>query len=137
HEDFRHEKLFWADMAPNGRFAFSSQEVYCNNKGYIIAGQSLKYLCAVLNSTLITWWVRNTAATTGMGLTEWTIATVERLPIPRISHKRQATFVDLIDRILYADTDQVEIASMESTIDGLVCELYGITVDEIQAMTSK
>ena len=86
HEEFTREKLFWADMAAKGRFAFSDGEAYCNNKGYIMTGKSLKYLCAVLNSSLITWWVRNMAATTGMGLTEWTIVTVERLPIPKVSH---------------------------------------------------
>ena len=67
HEDFAKEKLFWADMAAEGRFAFSVDEAYCNDKGYIMTGASLKYLCAVLNSSLITWWVRNMAATTGMG----------------------------------------------------------------------
>ncbi len=137
HEQFSSQKLFWADMATKGRFAFSDQEVYCNNKGYIITGEPLKYLCAVLNSAPITWWVRNTAATTGMGLTEWTIATVERLPVPRITYDRQSSFVRLVDRILDANIDQTELAHLESEIDGLVCDLYGLNADEIQAITRK
>ena len=87
---FTKEKLFWADMAKFGRFAYSDAETYCNNKGYILTGKSLKYLCAVLNSSLITWLIRNTAATTGMGLTEWTVVTVERLPIPKIERRGAA-----------------------------------------------
>ena len=45
HEEFAKEKLFWADMANVGRFAYSDKETYCNNKGYILTGNSLKYLC--------------------------------------------------------------------------------------------
>ena len=100
HANFEQQKLFWADMAKVGRFAFSERETYCNNKGYILTGESLKYLCAVLNSSLITWWVANTAATTGMGLTEWTIVTVERLPIPKVSIENQGALVHIVDRIL-------------------------------------
>ena len=124
-------------MAAQGRFAFSDEEAYCNNKGYIVTGKSLKYLCAVLNSALITWWVQKMAVTTGMGLTEWTIVTVERLPIPRMSHGKQVPFVNLVDRILLAaDTGQGGIVNLESDIDRLVYELYGLTATEIRATTS-
>ena len=68
YEDFTKEKLFWMDMSPEARFAYSAAEEFCNNKAYILTGGSLKYLCAVLNSSLITWMMRNTARTTGMGL---------------------------------------------------------------------
>ena len=138
HAEFTKEKLFWADMAAKGRFAFSDEEAYCNNKGYIMTGESLKYLCAVLNSSLITWWVRNMAATTGMGLTEWTIVTVERLPIPKVSRDRQLPFVRLVDRILQTDGfGKEDDMRLESQMDSLVYELYGLDADEIRAVTSK
>ena len=50
---FKKEKLFWMDMSSKGRFTYSDSEMYCNDKGFVIAGKSLKYLCAVLNSTLV------------------------------------------------------------------------------------
>ena len=81
--NFHKEKLLWMDMSPRGRFAYSNEEMYCNDKGFIITGASLKYLCAVLNSAVVTWFVKNTAPTTGMGLTEWTKVAVERIPIPQ------------------------------------------------------
>lgn len=138
HANFTKEKLFWADMAAQGRFAFSDQEVYCNNKGYIMTGESLKYLCAVLNSSLIAWWVRNMAATTGMGLTEWTIVTVERLPVPKVRYHKQQPLAMLVDRILQTDGSGKEHDTrLESKIDSLVNELYGLNEDEIQLMASK
>ena len=136
HAEFQKEKLFWADMAPNGRFAFSDEESYCNNKGYIMTGASLKYLCAVLNSSLITWWVRNIAATTGMGLTEWTIVTVERLPIPALSSGDQRVLVEMVDRVLRVKEDDPssDISKIDSAIDQRVYQLYGLTPREVSAV---
>ena len=133
HEEFTKEKLFWADMTKVGRFAYSDKETYCNNKGYILTGNSLKYLCAVLNSSLITWLIKNTAATTGMGLTEWTIVTVERIPIPKISPTEQRPFVRLVDRILKtkASDPKADTTKQEAEIDRLVHGLYGLTPKEI------
>ena len=54
HEEFAKEKLFWMDMSNQGRFAYSDTEMYCNDKGFIMTGKALKYLCGILNSTLIT-----------------------------------------------------------------------------------
>ncbi len=41
HEDFAKEKLFWMDMSPRGRFAYSDEELYCNNKGFVMTGGPL------------------------------------------------------------------------------------------------
>ena len=63
HEEFKSEKLFWMDMTPRGRFSYSDDEIYCNDKGFLMTGASLKYLCAVLNSSLIAWLMKSTALT--------------------------------------------------------------------------
>ena len=136
HEEFAKEKLFWMDMSPIGRFAYSDAEEYCNDKGFIMTGGSLKYLCAVLNSTLITWLMNHTALTTGMGLLQWKKFTVERLPIPRISAEEQRPFIRLVDEILEAkaaDPD-ADTSYLEWDIDRLVYDLYGLTEEEDTAI---
>ena len=99
---FAKEKLFWMDMSNRGRFAYSETEMYCNDKGFMMTGKSLKYLCAILNSALITWLIKNTALTTGVGLTQWKKFAVERLPIPQIPTAKQRPFIRLVDSILEA-----------------------------------
>ncbi len=133
---FTKEKLFWMDMSPEGRFAYSGTEMYCNNKGFIMTGKSLKYLCAILNSALITWFIKNTARTTGAGLIQWEKFSVERLPIPRISAAKQRPFIRLVDRILKAkDADsEADTAQQEAEIDRLVYGLYGLTAAEVVAV---
>ncbi len=134
HEDFAKEKLLWMDMSPISRFTYSDKELYCNNKGFLMTGGPLKYLCAVLNSDLITWMMKNTARTTGMGLMQWEKFAVERLPVPKVNAAKQRPFVRLVDRIL-ADKSadpEMDTTAREAEINSLVYELYGLTADEIQ-----
>ena len=136
HEDFRKEKLFWMDMSPIGRFAYSGEEEFCNDKGFFMTGEPLKYLCAVLNSTLVTWLMSHTALTTGMGLLQWKKFAVERLPIPRISVSQQRPFVRLIDEVLEAKAVKPDVDTdyIEWEIDRLVYDLYGLTEEEDTAI---
>ncbi len=136
HEDFAEEKLFWMHMTPVGRFAFSGRDMFCNQKAFMVTGPSLKYLCAVLNSAVIGWMVRNTAVTTGMGLIQWDKFLVESLPIPEVSKARQRPFVRLVDDILAArDADpDADVAAQEEEIDRLVYALYGLSDAEIAAV---
>ena len=136
HEDFGKEKLFWMDMSNTGRFAYSEMEIYCNDKGFIMIGESLKYLCAILNSTIIKWLMENTALTTGLGLIQWKKFAVQRLPIPKISATKQKPFIKLIDHILQiqAANPAAETSALEAEIDRLVYQLYGLTTEEIAAV---
>ena len=133
HEEFAKEKLFWMDMSNTGRFAYSEMEMYCNDKGFILTGKSLKYLCAVLNSTIIKWLVENTALTTGLGVVQWKKFVVERLPIPKISTAQQKPFIELTDHILRAKATNsaADTSALEADIDRLVYQLYGLTSEEI------
>ena len=139
HADFAKEKLFWMDMSPVGRFAYSVAEEYCNDKGYIMTGGNLKYLCAVLNSSLITWAMKHEALTTGMGLLQWKKFAVERLPIPLIPTNKQHPFISLVDSVLDSKGENPlrDTQNLESEINRLVFELYELTEDEIQAVTTE
>ena len=136
HVEFAQKKLLWMDMSDRGRFAYLEAEMYCNNKGFIMTGESLKYLCAILNSSLITWLIKNTARTTGMGLTQWEKFAVERLSIPKISVTKQRPFICLVDHILTAKATDLnaDVSATEAKIDLRVYELYGLTATEISAV---
>ena len=138
HAQFKKEKLFWMHMSPRGRFAYSNSEIYCNQKAFFVTGHSLLYLCAILNSTLVTWLIRNTAVTTGMGLTQWDKFVVERIPIPTIAVSEQRRFVHLVECILSAKADNplAETTCLENEIDELVYSLYELSADETVLLDS-
>ena len=123
-------------MSPEGRFAYSSDEIYCNNKGYVMTGASMKYLCAMLNSRLITFLVRHSAVTTGAGLIQWFKITVEAIPVPDIAPAQQEPFIALVDDILSAkhEDPSAELGTADRAINAMVYQLYGLTDKEIQAV---
>ena len=101
-----------------------------------MAGTSLKYLCAVLNSRPITWVMKNTAVTTGMGLLQWDKFSVEAISIPKITNVQQYPFIDLMNNILTvkANNTSTDTAALEEEIDRLMYQLYDLTDAEIEAI---
>ena len=136
YDEFAKEKLFWIDLTENGRFAYNDSQTFSVNTVYMISGASIKFLCAVLNSSLITWYMKNAALTSGMGTPRWFAVSVEAIPVPKVHSAKQRPFIKLVDSILEAkaanpDTDT---SSLEWEIDRLVYDLYGLTEEEDTAI---
>ena len=126
-------------MSPKGRFAYSNSEMYCNDKGFIMVGGALQYLCAILNSSLITWLINNTTLTTGAGLTQWKKFAVERIPIPKIPPIRQQPFITVVDKILKEKSNNrlADTGEQEADIDLLVYNHYDLTSNEIATIETR
>ncbi len=137
HAEFIRNKLFWIDLTEQGRFAYDDGEMFCVNSAYMLTGYSLKYLCAVLNSALVTWFMSNSALNSGMGTTRWVRFTVDRIPVPIVDVAEQQPFIRAVDRIHHASRTWGDTTSLESEIDSLVYQLYGLTDDEVRATTGK
>ena len=139
HEVFSEEKLIWMDLTEQGRFSYDTDGMFCLNTAFVMSGQSVKYLCTLLNSKLITWFMSNTALNSGMGVTRWINASVSTIPIPKIPAAQQRPFIRLVDRILTAKaTDpNADVSAIEAEIDLQVCELYELMAAEAAAVKKK
>ena len=136
HEDFTKEKLLWIELVDSGRFAYDDRGFYGEATTFLLTGESIKYLCAVLNSNLIGWFLRQVAPTSGMGTLRWKKVYVERLPLPRASESKQREFEGVFDSILSAQADNhtVDASDAENTINRWVYEMYGLTPAEVSAV---
>ena len=136
YREFAKEKLFWMDLTDQGRFAYDDGETFCGDTGFMMIGESLKYLCATLNSSVMTWFMQSASLTSGMGTTRWKKFAVERLPIPRISPAEQRPFIRLVDEIIETKTTDpdADTSYLEWEIDRLVYDLYGLTDEEDTAI---
>ena len=125
-------------MTPYGRFVLAGPDVVCNQKCFMITGKQLKYLCALLNSKLVTWFVRRTAVTTGMGLTQWDKFTVERTPIARPDHSTEDRIGQIVNSILTAieAADEQGANILQQRLDTHIFEIYDLTEAEIEAVSS-
>ena len=126
-------------MTPYGRFALAGPDVVCNQKCFMITGQNLSYLCAILNSSLITWFVKRTAVTTGMGLSQWDKFTVERVPIVHPSQSTMDDCRDHVSLLLAAiDAGKSEVTrDIYNTLDAMVFDFYGLTSKKINMLKHK
>ena len=113
--------------------------------------EDLRYFCGLLNSKVLWAWFENHAKRRGVGL-EVNGRTLERAPIRRINFAnvkdvtRHDKLVELVDlrielsststskRNLDAYESNLKIADVESSIDSLVAELYGLNSTEIESV---
>ncbi len=130
HEEFKKEKLFWIDLTEEGRFVYEAQEMFCVNSAYMMTGKSIKYLCAVLNSNIVTWFMRNSALNSGMGTTRWVRFTVERIPVPALDRELEQGFTDMVQEIMHLGEADAKMQHLQATLNQRVCALYGLSKEE-------
>ena len=139
HAEFLREKLFWIELAEKGRFAYGTGAEFGEATTFLMTGGSLKYLCAILNSPISTWFVERTAPTSGMGTLRWKKVYVNEMPVPRLSPSEQQPFVDATDRILKTlETDSLpDVTTLEDKLHRLVYKLYGLRNDEVEIVKER
>ena len=133
YEVFDNEKLIWMDLTKQGRIVYDIDGYFCLNTAFVMSGKSLKYLCAILNSKLSTWFMSNTSLNSGMGVTRWINASVKTISVPKISEEEQQPYTRLVDQILMtkeADSS-TSVPVVEAEIDRLIFELYGLNASEV------
>ena len=136
HQDFAKEKLLWIELVESGRFAYDNSGIYGEATTFMLTGKDIKYMCALLNSMLIRWFLQQVAPTSGMGTFRWKKVYVETIPIPQIPAAEQRPFIALVDRILQAKASdpQADTMGLEEEIDLLVYDLYGLTGEEVSTI---
>ena len=94
----------------------------------------MKFVTAVLNSTLMDWVFRITSTNNHLNMYE-----LEALPIPAATSAQQKPIVALVDRILSAKrrNPSADTSDLERQIDALVYKLYGLSKDEIAVVEGR
>ena len=97
----------------------------------MMTGNSIKYLCALLNAKLTHWSLRQNSPQLGAEALHW-----EKLygeTIPKIPAAEQLPFIRLVDCILApnASNSRQNVVDWEKEIDRLVYQLYDLTANEI------
>ena len=101
YEEFEKEKLIWAKMTKTSKFTYDTKGYYIPVTGFIMVGEKLKYLLAMLNSKLIEFAFLNLygGKTLGEGL-DFRISFLEKLPILVPTQEQEEYLTDLVDKML-------------------------------------
>ncbi len=117
-EDFGKPKIVWGNLSLSANYAFLEKDFFINAPSTMIVPGD-KFLLAVLNSTLADFYIRKLGVTRNGGYFEYKPMFVELLPIPEPCVEVKDTIISLVDNEMYEQ------------IDKRICELYGLTVEEI------
>jgi len=136
------EKLLSIRKCPKPSFSFVDYPCYVSRAFLIIKIKrvKIKYLLAILNSRLISFWLFNKGKLQG-NLFQVDKVPLMNIPIYRLSDNKQNDFTELVDSILVIAKDedylensqkQAKVKQYERQIDEMVYKLYGLTEKEIK-----
>ena len=137
---FQGEKIISVRKCTRPTFTYVDFDCYVSATFYVIkTGRvNLKYLTGLLNSRLVTFWLKHKGKMQG---TNYQIDKQPLLAIPLISppSEEQIPITTLVDRILAAKraNSNADTTNLENEIDKLVYGLYGLTDDEIAIVEGK
>ncbi|MGL2714067.1 DUF7149 domain-containing protein [Helicobacter pylori] len=145
-EDFEKEKIVYGEIVQEPRFYLDNGECglgyfYAEATSFILTGEHLRYLLGMLHSKLITFAFKTFYAGGGLGESGYRYkkAFIERLPIPKITHKNQELARKITDcakqiLALKAKDPKANTQGLEKEIDALVYQLYHLTDEEIKTI---
>ena len=99
HAEFGAPKLLWIELAERGRFAYDDTGTLAEASAFMLTGAPAKYLCGILNSRVVQWFLQHSAPTSGMGALRWKKAYLLQLPIPDEDLGRRQRLIRLVDRV--------------------------------------
>jgi len=144
-ELFSGEKILVPYRANINTFGYSTAEWFCRTDCYIIKSNQetikLKYLLALLNSSLFYFWLSLKGKRKGEML-ELLQKPLTEIFVKNITKDKQLPFINLVDQILAAKRadpagGQADTSALEGEIDQLVYQLYGLSEDEIAIVEGK
>ncbi len=134
--DFEKPKIVWGEISDKPKFAFDESGYYAEATTFIMTGENLKFLLAILNSRVSEWYFNLIGTTTGMGTNRWKKYKIELLPIKKASLIQQTKIIDIVEQILSnkEGNASADTSDLENQIDQLVYKLYGLTEEEIKVV---
>jgi len=139
---FESPKIVISQRSPKNNFGYNEIPWYATSDVYFIVQKDqsyyLKFILSLLNSRLIYFWLYNRGKRKGEIL-EFSVKPLQEIPIKQVSEIDQKHFVDVVDNILNAKSFDplADTLSLETKIDHMVYELYGLTEEEIAIVEGK
>ena len=132
-EDFEKPKVIWGEISDRPKFAFDDSGYYGEATTFLMTGEKLKFLLAILNSKVSEWYFNLIGTTTGMGTNRWKKYKIELLPIKEPTVQEEEALENCVNQLLKIKNENpsADTSSLEAEIDRLVYELYGLTEEEI------
>ncbi len=134
-EEFKLDKVIYPEFVQKTSFCIEQKSHYLLDTAWLLVTKNtdVRYITSILNSNVMWFYLQFLVVNLSDKAFRMKKIYLEVLPIPKISKTQQQPFITLVDQILTAKraNPKADTQAMESKIDKLVYELYGLTAAEI------
>ncbi len=128
------EKIVSVRKAVIPTFTYTDFDCYVSQTFNVIKSLriDIKYLTALLNSSLVRYWLKN------KGKMQGNLFQIDKEPllqIPLYQHSNQQQLALLVNKIIADKGKGLDTSAVEDTIDLLVCKYYDFDYDEYKVVT--
>ncbi len=128
-DEFSKPKIVWGNLNTSGSYALAPENMFINAPSCMIVPGN-RYLLAALNSKVVDYYIRTLGVVRNGGFFEYKPMFVEKIPIPKITTEQELAFDELLSSSL-TDSDR------DAKTDKLMCELYGLSEEEISFLQNQ
>jgi hypothetical protein len=129
-DEFKKEKIVWKRIGSQLRFSYSKEEIYCLDSTCIATGEKIKFLTAILNSSISHYQLFESSPKTGMGDLIISVQALEPLFVYYPLANEELIVNQLFDYIYTIKSQQnkqlsnLMLSFFEHLIDSVVFEFY-------------
>ena len=106
--EFQKPKIIWGNLATKASFTYDDKNFYLTNPSSILAPAD-KWLLAILNSSVSTFFLRNIAMQRNGGFIEQQPMTVKRIPIPEVQRAYKEDLSNKVGNLLRLAAESQEL----------------------------
>ena len=130
------EKIIWGLTADKWAYTLDTEQHYLPSNAYILTSETIpiRFILGLLNSKLLHYYFGFIGVMTAGGAYTLKAATIEAFPIATGTREQQKEIAAKVESILNAKAKdkQADVSPIESEIDHLVYNLYGLSDNEIK-----
>ena len=129
-QEFEQEKIIWKRIGSKLRFSYSNKNEFTLDSTVIATGKKLKYLIALLNSKLHTRELLLNAPKTGTGDVIVSVQALNPLMVYNPTDEEAKPFITKVEKIITEKAFGNDTSRLESDLDEMIYELYGLNEEE-------
>jgi adenine-specific DNA-methyltransferase len=131
-EDFSKQKIIWIELADKGRFAIDiSDNFLALNGTFIMTGNDLEFICAILNNPITSWHFNTFCISSGVGTNQWRELYVRNLLIPNVSVEKQIDIIKSTKSLIFLENTNERYTKKVNKLNMLIYSLFDLNDEEI------
>ena len=139
YKEFDKPKIIYAETTISPNFYYDNENFIAEKTNFIMTGENLKYIMAVLSSKLGFYIFYNFYSEITLGDVgfQYRKSSLETFPIPEPNKSTLKEIEDLVDKVIEEKKNNIDTKGLENEIDKMVYELYGLEEGEIKIIEGK